>query len=132
MRAAAISLAVLLAACTEPRAAFGPIASAEEARAAALWLTHMKPPVAVVGEASRGLAGDLYRGPQGSCATEEQCRANQAKRQRPAWKVHLTGMDPGSCRGAVCPLIMWNQVLVIDEQDGTVLYSIQSEGEIGF
>jgi hypothetical protein len=41
-------------------------------------------------------------------------------------------MDPGSCRGAVCPLVMWNQVLVIDEQDGTVLYSVQSEGEIGF
>lgn len=133
VRVAAVSLMVFLAACTSPRAAFGTISSAEDAKAAALWLTHMKPPVTVVGEATHGLAGDLYQGPQGSCATEEQCRANRAKRQRLAWKVHLTGMEPGSgCPGAVCPLVRTNQVLVIDELDGTILYSVQGEGEIGF
>jgi hypothetical protein len=130
---AALMLAVFLAACVAQPRAFGQVNSAEQAKAAALLLTHLQPPVAVVGDVSHGEAGDLYRGPHGSCATEEQCRANEVRRHRLAWMVHLTGMEPGgNCQVAMCPLVRTNQVLVIDEIDGSVLYSVQSEGEIGF
>ena len=41
-------------------------------------------------------------------------------------------MDHGSdCDVAVCPLVKTNQLLVIDELDGTVLVSVQSEGDLG-
>ena len=122
-----------LAACANlaPRA-FGPVHSVEEARAAALFLTGLQPPVIVVGEVSHGQAGELYLGPRGMCASEDQCQQAEARRQRLGWKVYLVGMDHGSdCDVAVCPLVKTNQLLVIDELDGTVLFNVQSEGALG-
>jgi hypothetical protein len=123
-----------VAACANatPRA-FGPVNSAEEAKAAALYLTGLQPPVTVVGEVSHGRASELYRGPQGMCASEDQCQQGEARRQRLGWKVYLAGMEHGSdCDVATCPLVKTNQLLVIDELDGTVLFDVQSEGAIGF
>lgn len=126
-----IGVVVAIAGCAAPQKAFGPVQDVEQAKAAALFHTSMQQPVTVVGEASHGMSGELYKGPSSMCSNEEACRANEARRHRLAWKVHLRGMDHGGdCAQAVCPLVPMNQILIIDETDGTVLYSMQSEGFI--
>ncbi len=106
---------------------------AEAAKAAALFLTSLEPPVNVKADVTYGMSSELFRGPLGMCGSEDQCRARDARRQRLAWRVDLTGMAPGSdCEEAICPLVLKHQILVIDELDGSVLYSVESEADLGF
>lgn len=132
--AIALCVGLIASSCAPPPKAFGPVTDAEQAKAAALFHTDLQPPITIVGEVRHGLAGELYKGPQGMCADGDECvKAREARRQRVAWKVYLTGLKPGNdCAVAICPLVRTNQGFIIDELDGTVLWVGESEGEIGF
>lgn len=108
----------------------GQIRSEAGAVAAARRLTEMAAPVEVVGHVQRGRAGDIYTGVYGSCVDEAQCQENAARRKRVAWRVDLTGFMPGNCDLPTCPLVRWNQQLIIDEATGDVLYRLASEGPL--
>lgn len=111
--------------------AYGPVRNEVDARAAALQLTQLEPPIEIVGAIRHGIAMELYTGVYGSCASEQNCRETEARRHRPAWRVDLTGLYPDDdCAQDVCPLVRWNQQLIIDEEAGTVLFNLSSTGPL--
>jgi outer membrane biogenesis lipoprotein LolB len=120
---AALAVALVASSCTRPRA-YGPVKSAEDAQAAARVLTDLSPPIELLGEVAHGRAGDLYRGALASPGDANQAREFAARAQRSAWSVELTGYATKNCASPpTCPLVRWRQQLVIDEFDGTLLYS---------
>jgi hypothetical protein len=107
--------------------AYGRISSEADAIAAVERLTSLSGPFTVIGAPRRGRAGDVYDGVYGSVSADDTARVNEAaaRRERTAWRVDLSGFAPSQCPVARCSTVAHTQELVIDEQTGTILYSLE-------
>ncbi len=138
LAAGALLLSVVVAGCSGASAgwtphpgspAFGRVGSADEAVAAARLLTSLEEPIVIVGGPRRGRAADLYPDNPAGGFTDEAAREFAVRQARTAWRVDLTGRYPASgCDQQVCQLVAATNLLIIDEETGTLLFGTLGVG----